>query len=234
MKAFIFAAGLGTRLRPLTDSRPKALVPYHGRPMIDIVIERLSAQGIDGFVVNVHHFAEQIIKHISERADVSRFRISDESTLLRDTGGAIRYAINQGIDLGECFLVHNVDIISNFSLPDMVAALRPDAVATLLVSERVTSRYLLFNNDMRLVGWTNTATGEVRSPYRGLETDKCLRRAFSGIHIINICVGRLMQSWPDVFSIIDFYLSVCADHPIYGYEQPGLEVKDIGKISQLQ
>lgn len=233
MNAFIFAAGLGTRLKPLTDTRPKALVEYHGRPMLDLVIENLDRQGIDSFVVNVHHFGQQIIDHLAQRPDTARFVISDERAKLLDTGGAIKHAIEQGIDLGTDVLVHNTDIISNFSLEHLAAAHRPDAMATLLVSRRETSRYLLFDQNMRLAGWTNIQTGEIRSPYPDLCPDKCVRRAFSGIHIINKGVGRLMQTWPDVFPIIDFYLSVCADHAIYGSEQEGLQIKDIGKIDQL-
>ena len=234
MKAFIFAAGMGTRLKPLTDTMPKALVPVagdristDGTPMIDVVMARLMSQGFDRFIVNVHHFAEQIINHFKDEA---RVEISDERDLLRDTGGAIRHAYNQGIDLGERFLVHNVDIASNVDLRAMIAAVKPDSLATLLVSERETSRYLLFDDDMRLVGWTNVKTGEVKSPYNNLNVEQCRKRAFAGIHIISGKVRALMKDWPEVFSVVDFYLNVCKDWKIYGYEQQGLYVKDMGKI----
>lgn len=236
MKAFIFAAGMGTRLKPLTDTMPKALVPVvgekvsrdgNGKPMIDVVMEKLRDEGFEKFVVNVHHFAEQIIEHFKAGENVE---ISDERDLLRDTGGAIRHAFNRGIDLGERFLVHNVDIASNVDLRKMADAVKEDALATLLVSERETSRYLLFDDDMRLVGWTNVKTGEVKTPYKSLDVAKCRRMAFSGIHIISGIVGELMKEWPEVFSVVDFYLAVCNDYKIYGYTQEGVSVKDMGKL----
>lgn len=234
MKGFIFAAGLGTRLKPLTDTKPKALVEYQGRPMIDIVVDRLEQQGVNQFIVNIHHFGEQIIEHLNNRHDDANFQISDERDLLRDTGGAIRHAYKQNL-LGEgAFLVHNVDIMSNLDVRKMQEAHRPESLATLLVSERQTSRYLLFNDEMRLVGWTNVTTGEIKSPYPNLNPDKCIKRAFGGIHIIDARIGKLMKELDEKFSIIDFYLSVCSQEPIYGYEQKGLQLNDIGKLTQLQ
>jgi len=236
MKAFIFAAGMGTRLKPLTDTMPKALVPVSGErvvtdgtgtPMIDVVIAKLKTEGFNQFVVNVHHFAEQIIKHFEGNKNIE---ISDERDLLRDTGGAVRHAYMLGIDLGDKFLVHNVDIASNVDLRRMIDDVREEALATLLVSERETSRYLLFNDEMRLVGWTNVKTGEVKTPYEQLDVEKCRKRAFSGIHIISGKVGELMKEWPAVFSVVDFYLAMCKDYRIYGYEQKGVHVKDMGKL----
>ena len=234
MRAFIFAAGLGTRLKPLTDTRPKALVKYHGKPMIDIVIDTLKAHGVDSFLVNIHHFGEQIIEHLQAREDRDIFSISDERDLLRDTGGAIRHAALHNMLGDEPFLVHNVDIMSNLDLRSMQKAHKEGALATLLVSQRETSRYLLFDNSMRLVGWTNIATGEVKSPYADLDVSKCTKRAFGGIHIMDNRVGQRMTEWREKFSIIDFYLAVCQTEPIYGYEQPNLQLTDIGKLSQLQ
>lgn len=228
MKAFIFAAGLGTRLKPLTDTRPKALVEYKGKAMLDIVIERLKEQGISKFVVNVHHFGEQIIDHLAKRPDHADFEISDERDLLRDTGGAIRHAFRQGIDLNDRFLVHNVDIMSNVDIRDMESNLKPDALATLLVSERETSRYLWFNGDMKLVGWENVKTGEVK----GKRGERKL--AFAGIHVLSAKVGELMADYEEKFSIIDFYLAHCEKFKIYGYEQKGAIIEDIGKLDQLK
>ena len=154
--AMIFAAGLGTRLRPLTDRMPKALVRIGDRPLLRIVLDRLVSFGYDHIVVNVHHFASMIEEYL---ASVSvpgvTVSISDETDLLRDTGGGILHA-ERFLGDGR-FLVHNVDIISDLDLGWLDANVRHDAIATLAVSDRKTSRYLLFDDDMRLVGWTNVS-----------------------------------------------------------------------------
>ena len=226
--AFIFAAGLGTRLKPLTDSKPKALVTVDDKALIDIVIDNLSAQGVGNFVVNVHHFAGQIVDALKNRNNVT---FSDETDLLRDTGGAVKHARN--LLKNNYFLVHNVDIISNFSLDFMLRNMHQNALATLLVSERNTSRYLLFNDDMRLVGWTNISTGEVKSPFANINVDQCRKLAFSGIHLLNPCVHNLMENYPEKFSIIDFYLNNAAKYEIYGLIQPNLKLVDVGKVDSL-
>ncbi|MGM9815108.1 MAG: sugar phosphate nucleotidyltransferase [Candidatus Aphodosoma sp.] len=226
--AFIFAAGLGTRLKPLTDSKPKALVTVDDKALIDIVIDNLSAQGVGNFVVNVHHFASQIVDALKNRNNVA---FSDETDLLRDTGGAVKHARN--LLKSNYFLVHNVDIISNFSLDFMLRNMHQNALATLLVSERNTSRYLLFNDDMRLVGWTNISTGEVKSPFANINVDQCRKLAFSGIHLLNPCVHNLMEYYPEKFSIIDFYLNNAAKYEIYGLIQPNLKLVDVGKVDSL-
>ncbi len=226
--AFIFAAGLGTRLKPLTDSKPKALVTVDDKALIDIVIDNLSAQGVGNFVVNVHHFAGQIVDALKNRNNVA---FSDETDLLRDTGGAVKHARN--LLKSNYFLVHNVDIISNFSLDFLLRNMHQNALATLLVSERNTSRYLLFNDDMRLVGWTNISTGEVKSPFANINVDQCRKLAFSGIHLLNPCVHNLMENYPEKFSIIDFYLNNAAKYEIYGLIQPNLKLVDVGKVDSL-
>lgn len=226
--AFIFAAGLGTRLKPLTDSKPKALVTVDDKALIDIVIDNLYAQGVGNFVVNVHHFAGQIVDALKNRNNVA---FSDETDLLRDTGGAVKHARN--LLKSNYFLVHNVDIISNFSLDFLLRNMHQNALATLLVSERNTSRYLLFNDDMRLVGWTNISTGEVKSPFANINVDQCRKLAFSGIHLLNPCVHNLMENYPEKFSIIDFYLNNAAKYEIYGLIQPNLKLVDVGKMDSL-
>lgn len=229
--AFIFAAGLGTRLKPLTDTMPKAMVPIAGKPLISHIISTLEEQGVKQFVVNVHHFAEQIRSYLASRPDAGKFTISDETDLLRETGGAIKYAFSK---LGDkTFLVHNVDIISNFKLSEMLKTHKSDSLATLLVSERKTQRYLLFDNDMKLVGWTNTATGEIKSPHTIKDIDSLQKLAFSGIHLINPTIHQLLQPYPDKFSIIDFYIQQCAKYDIYGYVQPDLRLIDVGKTDTL-
>ncbi len=233
MKAMIFAAGLGTRLRPLTDTLPKALVPVGGRPLLYHVLMKLKAAGINEFVINVHHFADKIISYLGENdnfgLDIS---ISDETGGLLETGGGILHARNC---LDGQFLVHNVDILSNLDVASFVGKARPEAMATLLVSERTTSRYLLFDDDMRLKGWTNVSTGEVRSPYPDLDPDSCRKLAFSGIHLVS---DKIFDAFGEYgfsgkFPIMDFYLKACREHPVFGAVQPGLRLMDVGKAETL-
>ena len=231
IQAFIFAAGLGTRLRPITDTMPKALVPIADRPLIEHVIECLQSQGINDFIVNVHHLAEQVEEYLTDRSDFGSLAISDERDLLRETGGAIKHA--QPLFNGNPFVVHNVDIISNVDVQNLLALHKPTSLATLLVSERKTQRYLLFNDDMRLVGWTNIATGEVKSPYSNIDVAKCKKLAFSGIHVIDPRICELMANYPDKFSIIDFYLQAMNNHRIIGYTPPGFAMLDVGKVDSL-
>lgn len=235
MKAMIFAAGLGTRLRPITDTMPKALVPVCGQPLLYHTVCKLRAAGYDHLVVNIHHFPEQIREYLSANDFGIRIDISDESGRLLETGGAILHARELLLPCDGPFLVHNVDIVSNLDLAWFRSQSRPGALATLLVSERQTQRYLLFNDDMRLVGWTNIATGEVRSPYPGLRAENCRRYAFSGIHNISPAVFDAFAAlgMPDRFPVIDFYLQACADYPIYGVPAPGLTLVDVGKIESL-
>ena len=165
MKAMIFAAGLGTRLRPLTDTMPKALVPVCGNPLLYHVITKLKAAGYTELVINVHHFAGQIREYLATHDFGLSISVSDESDLLLETGGGIAHAKDLLLPTDEPFLIHNVDILSNLDIPWLRSQTRPEALSTLLVSERETSRYLLFDDAMRLVGWTNVTTGEVKSPY---------------------------------------------------------------------
>lgn len=231
IQAFIFAAGLGTRLRPITDTIPKALVPIADRPLLEHVIECLQSQGINDFIVNVHHLADQIEDYLVDRTDFGSLAISDERDLLRETGGAIKHA--EKLFNGNPFIVHNVDIISNVDIQNLLSSHREHSLATLLVSNRKTQRYLLFEDNMRLVGWTNVVTGEVRSPYKNLDVDKCKRYAFSGIHVIEPRICQLMSNYPDKFSIIDFYLDVAAEQEIYGVVQDNLRMIDVGKLNSL-
>ena len=234
MKALIFAAGLGTRLKPLTDTMPKALVPLGGEPMLKKVLDKLIAAGYDDIVINVHHFADQIIKYVEENGSFGvRIRFSDETDLLRETGGGIRHA---GGLLGGSgpVLVHNVDIISNLDPAWMREQHRAGDLSTILVSERKTARYFLFDDDLKLVGWTNVETGEIRSPYGNIDVDGCRKLAFSGIHMLSPEIFQLMEPWPEAFPIVDFYLTICRTHTIRAAIYPGLEMKDVGKIADLQ
>ena len=233
MKAMIFAAGLGTRLKPITDTLPKALVPVAGEPLLSHVIRKLVSAGYDHLVVNVHHFPDLIIGYLRQHDFGVHIDISDERDGLLETGGGVAHA--RPFLEGEPFLVHNVDILSNLDLAWFRAQHRPDALATLLVSERETSRYLLFREDGRLAGWTNVATGEVRSPYPDLDPSACRRLAFSGIHYMGAGIFDAMDAlgMPARFPIIDFYLKACDRYPIYAAIPPALRLLDVGKQDTL-
>ncbi len=235
MKAMVFAAGLGTRLKPLTDTLPKALVPVNGKPLIDITLERLGRAGVTEAVVNVHHFADKLAAHIAAHDYGFPVRISDERGALLDTGGGLRKAAALFAPGDDPIIIHNVDILSNADLPALHAACaeRGDDIA-LLVSERQTQRYLLFDDDMLLRGWTNIATGEVRSPYPSLHTESLHRLAFSGIHCVSPRCLAETDAFPEKFPIMDFYLSLCARLNIRAVTQPGLRLLDVGKQDTLQ
>ena len=265
----IFAAGLGTRLKPLTDTMPKALVRVGGEPLIKRVIMNLAAAGVERIVVNVHHFAGQIIDYLKDNDNFGLdIRISDETDGLLETGGGIKKAAPL-FDPADPILIHNVDILSNVDLREFYQIASQsekrkvkseesecgsekgkveneegrgkneesnccDAVdAVLLVSWRKTKRYLLFNDDMRLVGWTNIETGEVRSPYPELNPKECRMYAFAGIHALSPRLLKMMDEFPDRFGIIDFYLKACATHNIKGYVKDDLKLMDIGKLDTL-
>ena len=236
-QAMIFAAGLGTRLKPLTDTMPKALVRIGGEPLIKHVILRLKEAGFQRIVVNVHHFAQQIIDYLEENEHFGLdIRISDETEQLLETGGGIKKARNL-FDPHSPVLIHNVDILSNVDLKAFYDhACSSGAEATLLVSERQTKRYLLFDDKYRLVGWTNKETGEVKSPHNWVkdELQSLQMLAFSGIHVFSPALFPMMDQWPDRFPIIDFYLKACATHPLSGYVADNLRMIDVGKLDSLQ
>lgn len=234
MKAFVFAAGLGTRLKPWTDTMPKALVPYSGKPMLGHLADRLKDAGVDELVINVHHFAEQIVRYVRSENDFGiRVQISDESDALLDTGGGLLHA-RAFLEGGtEPFIAHNVDILSNLDIRAFYdSGLEEDAVAKLLVSDRDSSRKLLFDKDMRLVGWKNLKTGQAK----GHPESAAFEYAFAGVHLVSPSIFRVFEQYPQfngAFSIMDFYLSVCENHRIRGYLQDGLRVLDLGKPEAL-
>lgn len=219
----IFAAGLGTRLKPLTDTMPKALVRVGGQPLLWHVIMKLKAAGYERMVVNVHHFADQIIDYLQSNDHFGiDIRISDERDGLLETGGGIKKALPL-FDPESPILIHNVDILSNLDLNAL-----PTDAPLLVVSPRQTKRYLLFDESLRLQGWTNIETGEVK----GRMAEK--RLAFSGIHVFHPSLIPLMADWPDRFPIMDFYLKACGDHLIRGYEARDLRLLDVGKLDTLE
>ena len=238
-QAMILAAGLGTRLKPLTDSMPKALVPVGDRPLLDLNIRKLQAQGYDRFVVNIHHFAQQIVDYVAQQDYAPLVRFSDETEALLETGGGLKKAAPLFVD-DEPVLIHNVDILDNVDYDWFSRQHQADEDAVLLVSRRKTKRYLLFDNAMRLMGWKNVETGEVKSPYEYIRRTGLSQHgeplnmfAFSGIHSFSPRLFPLMDRFPDRFSIIDFYLSVCHRSHIVGLMKDDLKVLDVGKLDSL-
>lgn len=220
MNAIIFAAGLGTRLKPFTLEHPKALAEVNGIPMLQRVIERLKAAGVTDIVVNVHHFAQQIIDFLKANGNFGcDIMISDESGILLDTGGGIAKAAPL-LGNAEPFIAYNADILSDFNIADMVAAHRNSgADVTLLTSHRHSSRRLYFNAaSHRLRGWKNSITGECRPTSFDPDAEDGGTRiyegmSFNGVHIISPGVLPLLQqkaAETPVFSITPFYLeNIC-------------------------
>ncbi|WP_294617598.1 nucleotidyltransferase family protein [uncultured Bacteroides sp.] len=236
MKAMIFAAGLGTRLRPLTDHTPKALIPVAGKPMLERVILRLKAAGFDDITVNIHHFGEQIIEFLRTNNDFGvTIHVSDERDMLLDTGGGIKKA-RPFLDGDEPFLVHNADILCDIDLAELYRHHRKSgAEATLLVSERQTTRYLLLDDDHLLQGWINKSTGETKPEGFDFQESKYKEMAFGGIHVISPSIFHHMENrqWTGKFSIIPFYLSICSTARIQGYPLRKCSWFDIGKPETL-
>ena len=234
MKAMIFAAGLGSRLKPITDTMPKALVPIAGKPMLEHVILKLKDAGFFQIAINIHHFGEQIIDFLKANNNFGiQIYISDERDYLLDTGGGIKHAA-PFLRGKEPFLVHNVDILSNIDLRKLYEKHQEtNPLATLLVSKRETSRYLLFNKENNLGGWRNHETGEVKSHYPDFNPDKYSEYAFGGIHVLSPEIFDWMEEWTGKFSIINFYLSVCAKTNIQAFAAENLRLLDIGKAETL-
>ena len=239
----IFAAGLGTRLKPLTDTMPKALVPLAGKPLLQWQVEKLRDAGITDIIVNVHHFPDMIIDTIRRNNGWGcNISISDERDMLLDTGGGLKKAVIEGP-----ILACNVDILSNIDLRTLVSEYERTGVSQLVVSERKTQRYLCFDKRDSLCGWTNIATGELKG-----KDGRHL--AFSGLQILNGEALRLLrQIQKDKFSLIDFYLHLCEQNhqspithhpsPITHHQSPIIlkayvpldyRMMDVGKIDQIE
>jgi NDP-sugar pyrophosphorylase family protein len=232
MKAMILAAGMGTRLLPLTKNKPKALVEINGTPMLEIVIRRVISYGFTDIVINVHHFAGQIIAFLEQNHNFGvSISVSDETGGLLDTGGGLLKARNFFND-GKPFLVHNVDILSDINLTDLYNFhLEHNPMATLAVKNRDTSRSLLINANQELCGWKNNQTGKTIIS-KGTEAD-LVPIAFSAIHIINPKIFPFFTE-TGVFSIMDAYLRLARDHRIFTWCHDHNFWIDIGKISNLE
>lgn len=234
MKAMIFAAGLGSRLKPITDTIPKALVSVGGKPLLQHTIEKLKLAGFNEIIINIHHFGEQIIDFVKSNNyfDI-RIEFSDERENLLDTGGGIKKA-SHFFDDDKPFLVHNVDILSNIDLKDLYSYhINNKSVATLVCSDRNTLRYLCFDKDNLLRGWINKKTREIKSPVPNFKPVLYNHLAFSGIHIISPFIFSHMQNMTDRFSIIDFYLSICDHEKISCYSAKNSQMIDVGKLESL-
>jgi NDP-sugar pyrophosphorylase family protein len=227
MKAMILAAGLGTRLKPLTDKIPKALVKVNGVTLLEQSLLHLKKSGIEEVIVNVHHFPGQIIDHLKMNSYFGmRITISDESGELLETGGGLKKAswfFNDGMP----FLVRNVDVISDLDLGKLKKHHEETCgLALLVVRRRETSRYLIFSQDMQLCGWENKRTGEIKMtrPLSGLEN----QFAFSGIQVVDPKIFALITE-TGKFSLTEMYLRLSAEHNIIGFVDKDSAWADAGK-----
>lgn len=235
MKAMILAAGLGTRLRPWTERHPKALVPVAGVPMLERVIMKLKSEGFSYIIVNVHHFAGQIIEFLASRDFGVEISVSDESGMLLDTGGGLVKATELlSVEDGP-LLVHNVDILSDASLRRLMESHSSGTdAATLLVSDRESSRRLVFGGDMGLRGWHHLGEERFR-PEGFMPCEGDLEYAFSGIHVVGADMLSEMRALMGecAFPVMDYYLSPLRKCKVRGHVQTGLSLIDIGKPATL-
>ncbi len=230
----ILAAGLGTRLKPFTDKHPKALAMVNGKSLLQRNIEYLQKIGITEVLVNVHHFADQIIDAINTNNGWgSTVTISDETDAVLETGGGLKkaawYFKNE-----TSFLLINADILTNLDLDALVVQhTNTGALATLAVSDRNSSRYFLFDEAGKLCGWKNQNTGEYKPVHlNDSNTEHLQAKAFSGIQVIDTKLLALMQR-EGKFSMVDVYLDLCATHTILAYDHTGATLLDVGKPESL-
>lgn len=262
MKALIFAAGLGTRLKPLTDTMPKALVPLAGKTLLQWQVEKLREAGITDIFVNVHHFPDLIIETVRQNEGWgTNITISDERDLLLDTGGGLKKIVKSQLKpLNEPILACNVDILSNIDIRSLIARYESTGLSQLVVSARQTQRYLLFDNTGILRGWTNIKTGELKpqnlqsqisnfkSQISNPISSPLQQLAFSGMQILSPeILIRLDEMQQDKFSLIDFYLHLCQTNTsttpntlispssaLQAYIPTDYLMMDVGKIEQIQ
>lgn len=234
----ILAAGLGTRLKPWTLEHPKALVPVDGVPMLERIMCHLEDCGFDCIVVNIHHFSDQIIDYLNCRDSRASLKISDETSLLLDTGGGILNA-DSLFDGDYPVLVHNVDILSNADLKELIAFhQKAGNDVTLLTSPRESSRKLIFDKNGKLKGWLNSVSGE-RKPSSLSISPADSEEAFSGIYVLGKRGMEALRRYAAgidaaAFPIMDFFLSFPEGIEIGHYFSPELRLLDIGKPAALQ
>jgi NDP-sugar pyrophosphorylase family protein len=231
MRAMILAAGLGTRLQPLTDSTPKALVRVKDHTLLDLQINKLKVEGFNQIIINVHHFADQIKNYLKQNNFFDcNIEISDESQKLLDTGGGLKKASHFFSD-GKPFLVYNVDILSNISLNKLMDFhLGSKSLATLAVQKRESSRKFLFDKSNTLCGWMNDKSGE--KIITSEEQSEFFPYSFSGVQIVD---PKIIKYFPDknVFSLIELYLTAAKKEKIFGYIHSEDDWMDLGKIENL-
>ena len=229
-KVMILAAGLGTRMRPITDDMPKALVEWNGVPMLEHIILKLKQQGFTEIIINVHHFADMIVDFVKKQDHFGiRIEFSYEHNEPLDTGGGIGHASWFFGD--EPFLVHNVDIMSNIDLNQLYDAhVRSKAIATLAVKDRVTSRSLLMNQESLLRGWKDNRSGETMLV--GVNEKNLIPIAFSAIHVMDPAILRLFPA-EKRFPIMPFYLELAKTRPVFLYRHDQDSWKDMGKIEDF-
>ena len=228
----IFAAGLGTRLQPFTNDKPKALVEFRGRTFLENSIRYLKKYGVDELIINVHHFADLVIEYLKKKQDFGMtIHVSDERNMLLDTGGGLK-EIAHHFAANEDFLVYNVDVLTDVCLLKIIDLhSKSKALATLAVRDRKTSRYLLVNPNHELVGWTNIKTGEVKMSRP--DSEKVLPFAFSGVHVINSSIFEMIEE-DGKFSIIDLYLRLAKQHRIMTFDHSDGRWFDLGKPENIQ
>lgn len=229
MKAMLFAAGLGTRLRPLTNDRPKAMVEVAGKPLLEINIRRLINAGCDHIVINTHHFSEQIIDFVKSRKWDCQISIIHEKEMLLDTGGGLLNAKEYLED--DHFIVHNVDILSDLDLTHLAEQHQNSSVlGTLWVSDRSSNRRLLFNEQKLLSGWENKTTKETRL-VRAAE--ELYSKAFNAIYVLSPEIFEWMPTEQKVFSMIDVFLNTAGEKRIVGFEDQKAKWLDVGTPKSL-
>ncbi|MEF8810595.1 MAG: nucleotidyltransferase family protein [Bacteroidales bacterium] len=231
MKAMILAAGIGSRLRPVTSNIPKALVEVGGKTMLERTICHLKQYGFDELIINLHHFPEKIKNYLTKHHYFGvNISLSEESPELLDTGGALKHA-SWFFDGDQSFLIHNVDVLSNLNISKLYNYHQArDALATLVVQNRPTSRYLLFDEQNTLCGWENTKTGKKVV----IKNNKTLKRlAFNGIHVTNPSIFNHMPG-RNVFSIMDIYLKAAKEKNILAYIDSESYWFDIGNPESLE
>lgn len=230
MKAMLFAAGMGTRLKPFTDSSPKALAEVNGKTLLEHSIKYLQKHGIYDVIINVHHFADQIVQTLNDNSNFgSRVTISNEQAELLETGGGLKKA-SHFFSWGEPFVAMNVDVLTSLDLSKMIKAHIDGAgIATLAVMQRESSRQLLFDDQMILCGWKNNSTGEQK-----IAREKASYQpfAFTGIQVLSPTI--LSMPFVGKFSLIDVYLHFAKTDIIKGYDHTGNIFIDAGKPESLE